>query len=92
MLKSAESDASEAERRFRDAIVLARSRDAKSFELRAATSLARLLDQQGRREEAHAALAGVYDWFTEGFDTADLKAAKTLLDSLRAAGARFKSA
>ncbi len=87
LLKSAESGASEAERRFRDALVLARSRDAKSFELRAATSLARLLDRQGRREEAHATLAPVYGWFTEGFDTADLKAAKALLDSWRAAGA-----
>ena len=82
MLKSAASGASEAERCLRDAIVLARSRDAKSYELRAATSLARLLGGQGRREEAHATLAGVYDWFTEGFDTTDLKAAKTLLATL----------
>jgi adenylate cyclase len=71
-----------AERCFRDAIVLARAREAKSFELRAATSLARLLERQGRREEAHATLAGVYGWFTEGFDTADLKAAKELLQAL----------
>lgn len=82
ILKSAASGAGEAERCFRDAIVLARAREAKSFELRAATSLARLLDRQGRREEAHATLAGVYGWFTEGFDTADLKAAKALLETL----------
>jgi predicted ATPase len=82
ILKSADPNRSEAERCFRDAIVLARNRDAKSYELRAATSLARLLDRQGRREEAHAALAGVYGWFTEGFDTADLRTAKELLGSL----------
>ena len=82
ILKSEDLGASQAERCFREAIVLARSREAKSFELRAATSLARLLDGQGRREEAHATLAPVYDWFTEGFDTADLKFAKTLLDEL----------
>jgi class 3 adenylate cyclase/tetratricopeptide (TPR) repeat protein len=72
----------EAKRRFVEAIELARGRGEKSFELRAATSLARLLNRQGRREEAHAALAGVYGWFTEGFDTADLKAAKALLQEL----------
>ena len=53
------------------------------LELRAATSLARLWRDQGRRAEAHALLAPVYDWFTEGFDTADLKDAKALLDELR---------
>jgi len=82
ILKSAGPGTGEAERCFRDAIVLARAREEKSFELRAATSLARLLYGQGRREEAHAALAGVYGWFTEGFDTADLKAAKELLQAL----------
>ena len=60
----------------------ARRQGARSFELRAATSLARLLEHQGRREEAYAALAPVYGWFTEGFDTADLRAAKALLGSL----------
>jgi len=79
---SAAPGAGEAERCFRDAIVLARAREEKSFELRAATSLARLLYGQGRREEAHATLAGVYGWFTEGYDTADLKAAKALLQEL----------
>jgi predicted ATPase len=82
ILKSTGPGAGEAERCFRDAIVLARAREGKSFELRAATSLARLLDRQGRRGEAHATLAGVYGWFTEGFDTADLKAAKELLQAL----------
>jgi predicted ATPase len=56
---------------------------AKSWELRAATSLARLWRDQGRRAEARDLLAPVYGWFTEGFDTADLKDAKALLDELR---------
>ncbi len=56
---------------------------AKSWELRAATSLARLWRDQGKRAEAHDLLAPIYDWFTEGFDTADLKEAKALLDELR---------
>ncbi len=51
-------------------------------ELRATTSLARLLDKQGRREEARMMLAEIYNWFTEGFDTADLKEAKALLEEL----------
>ena len=58
------------------------SQQARSLELRAATSLARLWAEQGKRAEAHALLAPVYDWFTEGFDTADLKDAKALLDEL----------
>jgi len=62
----------------------ARKQSAKSFELRATTSLARLLEKQGRREEARTMLAAIYDWFTEGFDTADLKDAKTLLNQLNA--------
>jgi predicted negative regulator of RcsB-dependent stress response len=82
LLKQGKSSVAEATRRFHEAIDVARSREAKSFELRAAMSLARLLAQQGRREEAHAALAGVYGWFTEGFDTADLKTAKSLLETL----------
>ncbi|MGH7840820.1 MAG: hypothetical protein ACREQT_04795 [Candidatus Binataceae bacterium] len=67
---------------FQRAIEIARSQSAKSFELRAMTSLARLLARQGRREEARAMLAEVYGWFTEGFDTADLKQAKALLNQL----------
>ena len=64
------------------ALRVARSQQAKSYELRAATSLARLLGEQGRRAEARDLLAPIYDWFTEGFDTADLKEAKALLDEL----------
>ncbi len=61
----------------------ARERQARSLELRVATSLAGLRQSQGKSEEAHDLLAPVYDWFTEGFDTADLKDAKALLDELR---------
>jgi predicted ATPase len=64
---------------FRQALDWARRQDVFSWELRAATSLARLLSDQGRSEEAKALLQTVYDRFTEGFDTADLKAAKALL-------------
>ena len=55
---------------------------AKAYELRTTMSLARLLASEGRRDEAHAMLAAIYNWFTEGFDTADLKDAKALLDEL----------
>ncbi|MBV8454737.1 MAG: tetratricopeptide repeat protein [Deltaproteobacteria bacterium] len=71
-----------AEDDFREAIELSRKMSAKSWELRATTSLARLLDKQGRRDEARSMLAEIYGWFTEGFDTADLKEAKALLDEL----------
>jgi tetratricopeptide (TPR) repeat protein len=71
-----------AERDFREAINLAGSMSAKSYELRATTSLACLLNSLGRSEEASVMLAEIYNWFTEGFDTADLKDAKTLLDEL----------
>jgi predicted ATPase len=67
---------------FHQAIVVAQNQQAKSWELRAATSLARLWYQQGKRQEAHDLLAPVYNWFTEGFDTADLKDARALLDEL----------
>jgi class 3 adenylate cyclase/predicted ATPase len=67
---------------FQQAIDTARSQDAESLELRAATSLARLWAHQGERTQAHDLLAPVYGWFTEGFDTADLKDAKALLDEL----------
>jgi predicted ATPase len=69
----------EAEQRFRRALELARERAEKSLELRAATSLARLLAARGRRDDARNILAPTYGWFTEGFDTADLRAAKALL-------------
>jgi tetratricopeptide (TPR) repeat protein len=67
---------------FRDAIDVARRQSAKSWELRATASLARLLAKQDRRDEARTILAQIYGWFTEGFDTADLKEAKALLDEL----------
>ncbi len=73
----------EAQRCFQRAIEIARTQSAKSWELRATTSLARLLGKQNRREEARTMLAEIYGWFTEGFDTADLKDAKALLDELR---------
>jgi predicted ATPase len=72
----------EAESAFQHAISIARNQQAKSFELRTATSLARLWQQQGKRQEAHDLLAPVYHWFTEGFDTADLKDARALLNAL----------
>jgi class 3 adenylate cyclase/tetratricopeptide (TPR) repeat protein len=72
----------EAETAIEKGIVVARRQNAKSWELRGATSLARLRWHQGRREEAIALLAPIYTWFTEGFDTADLKEAKALLDKL----------
>ncbi len=64
---------------MRAAIAIALRQEAKGWELRAATSLARLLRKQGRIDEAREVLAQVYNWFTEGFDTADLKDAKALL-------------
>jgi predicted ATPase len=82
LLASSEPDERGAEASFTKAIAIARAHEAKSWELRAATSLARLLARLGRPEEARAVLAPVYDWFTEGFDTADLKEAKALLDGL----------
>jgi tetratricopeptide (TPR) repeat protein len=72
----------DAEKCFREAIEIARPQGAKSWELRATTSLARLLVREGRRDEARSMLADIYNWFTEGFDTLDLKEAKALLDEL----------
>jgi class 3 adenylate cyclase/tetratricopeptide (TPR) repeat protein len=69
---------------FREAIALAQKMSAKAWELRATMSLARLLRENNRRDEACAILADIYNWFTEGFDTADLKDAKALLDELNA--------
>jgi predicted ATPase len=82
LLARSPSDHAEAEACFREALDVARRQSAKSFELRAATSLARLWQQQDHRQEAYALLAPVYGWFTEGFDTRDLKQAKDLLDEL----------
>jgi adenylate cyclase len=76
------SNEAQAERCFRTAIEISRKQHAKSWELRATTSRARLLTNQGRSAEARATLSETYNWFTEGFDTADLKAAKALLDEL----------
>ena len=72
----------EIERCFLKAISIADRQQAKWFELRAAMSLARLLHRQGRKEEAHTTLENSYSWFTEGFDTADLKDARLLLSQL----------
>jgi predicted ATPase len=78
----------EAEKCFRKAINVARGQSAKWFELRATMSLARLLAEQGKRHDARAMLADSYKWFTEGFDTADLKDAKALLEELNGGSAR----
>ena len=74
--------AQKAEACFQQALAIARHQQAKSLELRAAMSLSRLWQQQGKRAEAHALLAPIYGWFTEGFDTADLQEAKALLAEL----------
>ena len=82
LLKMGPSDVVQAESCFENAIKVARQQDGKSLELRATTSLARLLAWQDRRGEALAMLSEIYNWFTEGFDTADLKDAKALLEEL----------
>jgi len=79
-LKQGQTELAEAD--FREALAQAQKMGAKAYELRATMSLARLLASQGRRGEAHNMLAEIYNWFTEGFDTADLKEAKALLDEL----------
>ena len=75
-------DATKAEAYFERALAVAREQQAKSWELRAAMSMARLWRDQGKPQQAHDLLAPVYGWFTEGFDTLDLKEAKALLDAL----------
>jgi tetratricopeptide (TPR) repeat protein len=82
LLIRAPADEDEAQRCFRRAIEIGRRVSARWLELLATTSLARLLDRQGHRDEARAMLAEIYNWFTEGFGTADLKDAKALLDEL----------
>ena len=79
-LKLGQTEPAEAD--FREAIALAQKMQAKAWELRATTSLARLLRDTGRRHEARTMLAEIYNWFTEGFDTLDLKEAKALIDEL----------
>jgi len=74
--------AQEVEGYFLKAIEVAQKQQAKSWELRAATSLARLWQHQGKRHEAHKILSEIYHWFTEGFDTKDLQEAKALLQEL----------
>jgi predicted ATPase len=83
-LTSAEPDTAKAEAYFERALAVARAQQAKSWELRAAMSMARLWRDQGKRDEARDLLAPVYGWFTEGFDTLDLKEARALLDELHA--------
>ncbi|MBM3189762.1 MAG: hypothetical protein FJZ90_13675 [Chloroflexi bacterium] len=78
------TDAAEAEDCFAQAIAIARAGEQRTWELRAATSLARLWQRQGKRVEARDLLGGVYGWFTEGFDTPDLRDARALLDELNA--------
>jgi predicted ATPase len=73
-----------AEECFQQALIIARAQQAKSWELRAAISLSRLWQRQGKKEETHGLLAEVFGWFTEGFDTGDLKEAKALLEELSA--------
>jgi predicted ATPase len=82
LLQQSSDHQAEAESCFHHALDIARNQQAKSLELRAAISLARLWQRQGKRGEARQVLAEVYHWFTEGFDTADLKDAKALLDAL----------
>jgi predicted ATPase len=82
LLKRIPAGLAEAQTSFERSIEIARKQGAKSLELRATTSVARLLAEQGRRDEARTMLAEIYGWFIEGFDTADLKDAKALLDEL----------
>jgi predicted ATPase len=82
LLRQPGTPQAEAETWLQRALDVARRQEAKSLELRAAMSLARLWQQQGRRPEAYELLAPIYGWFTEGFDTADLQDAKALLAAL----------
>ena len=82
LLKQADADEQEAEASFRWALGIARFQEAKSLELRAAMSLSRLWQQQGKHAEAYDLLTPIYGWFTEGFDTPDLQDAKALLEEL----------
>ena len=84
MLLSVGPHSAKAETYFDRALTIARQQQAKSWELRAAMSLARLWRDQGKPQQARELLAPVYGWFTEGFDTLDLKEAKALLDELAA--------
>ena len=81
-LKSLEPDAAKAEAYFERALAVAQQQQAKSWELRASMSLARFWREQGKVQQARELLAPVYRWFTEGFDTRDLKETKELLEEL----------
>ena len=81
-LRSPQRDEAKAQAHFEHSLTIARAQQAKSWELRAATSLARLFSDQGKRQTARDLLAPIYDWFTEGFDTSDLRKAKALLGAL----------
>jgi predicted ATPase len=83
LLQQDSANTTQAETCFQQALAIARQQQAKSLELRAATSLARLWQQQGKGAAASALLVPLYGWFTEGFDTVDLQEAKALLDALR---------
>ena len=87
-LKLPQSDSTKAQSYFERALAVARQQQAKSWELRASMSLARLWRDQGKVQQARELLAPVYGWFTEGFDTRDLKEAKALLGSWRRTTAR----
>ena len=87
-LLSPEPDAAKAERHFERALAVARQQQAKSWELRASMSLARLWRDQGKVQQARELLAPVYGWFTEGFDTRDLKEANALLEEMASKGVR----
>jgi predicted ATPase len=82
LLRQPIPDEAQAEICLRQALDIARRQQTRSWELRAATSLARLWQPQDKRAEAHAFLAPIYGWFTEGFDTADLQDARALLEEL----------
>jgi predicted ATPase len=81
LLQQMETPQAEAKAWLRRVLDVARRQEAKSLELRVAVSLCRLWQQQGKRQEAHDLLAPIYGWFTEGFATADLQEAKTLLEA-----------
>jgi predicted ATPase len=82
LLKQVGENTEEAHKCFERALEIARKQSAKSLELRATMSFVRLMTSQGHRNEARTMLADIYNWFTEGFETADLKDAKALLDEL----------
>jgi predicted ATPase len=87
-LLSPTADLAKAAEHFEHALAIARAQQAKSWELRAAISLARLWREEGKRQQAHDCLAPLYGWFTEGFDTLDLREAKALLDAISSEGDR----